>query len=95
MVGIHLGEVLPLLGQVVLCENRLDRASRLARSTIDALDWVNIEHFGALKIRLVLARMNAIDRANVDAGSVFGSDAGLSYYVGHKSSWARPECRAE
>jgi hypothetical protein len=27
--------------------------------------------------------MNAIDRAGVDAGGIFGSNTGFSYYIGH------------
>jgi hypothetical protein len=88
MVGVHLREMLPLLRQVVLRENRLDRAGWLASSAVDALDRVDIEHLGALKIGFVLARMYAIHRANVDASGVFRTDAGFGYYVCHKSSLA-------
>jgi hypothetical protein len=42
VLSVHRSEVLPLLGQIVLCENRLDRASRLARATIDALIGMDV-----------------------------------------------------
>src|SRR5262249_41844486 len=86
VVGVHLGEVFPLFGQVVLGEDRLDGTGRLARSTVDALGRVDIEHLGALEIGLILARMNAVDRADVYTSGVLGPDAGLGYYVSHKSS---------
>jgi hypothetical protein len=34
-------------------------------------------------IGFILFGMNAIDRAGVDAGGIFGSDARFCYYVGH------------
>jgi hypothetical protein len=88
MVRVDLGKVLPLLGQVVFGENRLDWTGRLARSTVYAFRRVYIEHFRALEIRFILSRMNAIYRANVHASGVLGADAGLGDYVSHKSSLA-------
>jgi hypothetical protein len=78
--------MLPLLRQVIFGEYGLNRTSWLARSTIDAFGRVYIEHFGALEVRLILARMNAVDRANINARRVFRAYAGLGYYVGHNSS---------
>jgi hypothetical protein len=42
VVSIHLCEMLPLLGEIVFGENRLDRASRFARATVNALVGVNV-----------------------------------------------------
>src|SRR5262249_9135618 len=88
VVGVDLGEVLPLLGQIIFSEDRLDGAGRLASSAVDALGWVNVEHFRALEIGFILARMNAINGADVNARGVFGAYAGLGYNVSHKSSLA-------
>ena len=42
------------------------------------------EHFGVGVLGLVLPRMDAVDRTDVDARSVLGADAGLADDVGHE-----------
>jgi hypothetical protein len=42
IVGIHLSEMLPLLGQIVFREDRLHWAGWLARATVDAFVRMNI-----------------------------------------------------
>src|SRR4029077_16393719 len=61
---LHVGlvEVLPLLRCVVLVEDRLDRADRLAGAAVDALVRVDVER--------ALALVDAVDRALLDAGLV-------------------------
>src|SRR5262245_27509843 len=66
---------LPLLGRVVLVEDRLDRADWLAGTTVDALVGVDVEH--------PLALVDAVDRTFVDAGPVLEVDARLGDDVGH------------
>src|SRR3954465_11061321 len=68
-------EGIPLLGERVLGEDRLDRALRLARAAVDALLRVDHEH----PVRLV----DAIDRTDVDAGLVLDVDARLADHVRH------------
>jgi hypothetical protein len=75
----------PLLGNEVGREDRLDRARRLARSAVDADVRVDVQQRLLLEIRLVLARVDAVDRADLDAGGVLGVDARLSNYVGQVS----------
>ena len=69
MNGSHLS------GQRVLREDRLDRALGLARTAVDAL--LGIDHEDPLGL------VDAVDRADVDAGSVFDVDAGLGDDVRH------------
>src|SRR5512132_1293215 len=69
------GEVLPLGGDVVVVEDGLHRADRLAGATVHALVGVDVEHAVAL--------VDAVDRALLDAGLVLDVDAGLGDDVGH------------
>src|SRR5690606_16022124 len=74
---VHVGVVvlLPLLGGVVLVEDRLDRADRLARTAVDALVGVDVQH--------PLALVDAVDRTFVDAGAVLDVHTRLGDHVGH------------
>src|SRR4029453_16880918 len=76
-------EVLPFVGHLVEGENRFHGARRHARAAIDALIRVDEELFGRLECRLVLPRMDAVHRANVDARRVLDADAGFRDHVGH------------
>src|SRR5262249_5643811 len=77
---VDLHERLPLLRQRVLGEDRLDRALRLAGAAVDALLRVDDEH----PVELV----DAVDRADVDAGAVFDVDTGLGDDVGHRTTYS-------
>jgi hypothetical protein len=83
IVGINGSEVLPLLGEIVFSEDRLDRASRLARAAVDALVGMDVQQFRALECLLVLARVNAVYRTNVHASRVLRPYAGFSDNVRH------------
>src|SRR3989304_3593921 len=85
-VGVDRREALPFLRQVFQREDRGHRADRHARSAVYALTGTDIE-LSLGRVRwLILARMGAVHRTNVHAGSVFGSDARLSYDVSHVPS---------
>ena len=81
---VDLDERLPLVGERVLREDRLDRALRLARAAVDAL--LRVDHEDPVGL------VDAVDRADVDAGAVFDVDAGLGDDVRHgpNSSEAQP-----
>ena len=68
-------ERLPLVRQCVFREDRLDGALRLTGAAVDALLRVDHEHPRGL--------VDAIDRADVDAGLVFDVDTGLGDDVRH------------
>ena len=80
---VDLHEGLPLLGQRVLGEDRLDGALRLAGAAVDALLRVDHEHPRGL--------VDAVDRADVDARAILDVDAGLRDHVGHRDSLYRGE----
>ena len=75
-LDVRLVVLLPLLGHVVLVEDRLDRADRLARPAVHALVRVDVEH--------PLALVDAVDRALVDAGTVEHVHARQGDDVGHR-----------
>src|SRR5262249_39377904 len=75
LFGVQLLELLPLVGKVVLVEDRLDRALRDARLAVDALLGVDVEHLRPF--------IEAIDRADDHAVGVFAVEARLGNDVGH------------
>jgi hypothetical protein len=85
VIGIHLYEVPPLLWSIIFGEDGLDRACRFARAAVDALIRVDVEHLGPLESVLVLAGVDAIYRANVNACRVLRSNAGFCDNVCHLS----------
>jgi hypothetical protein len=44
---------------------------------------MNVEHLGGFEGRLVLPRMDAINRTDVNAGAVLGPDARPTDDIGH------------
>src|SRR5262245_15909833 len=75
-------EVLQLIRQVVLVEDRLYRANRLACSAVHALIWVDVHHPRTL--------IDAVHWALVDARLVEQVDAALSDDVGHVRNSSYP-----
>jgi hypothetical protein len=75
VIGVDLYIIPPLLGHIFIAINRFHRAGGLTRAAIDALIRIDVEMVNGLEIRLILARMNAIYRANVNARGVFCADA--------------------
>src|SRR5712664_3855673 len=78
---VQLDEALPLLGGLVLREDRLHGAYRLARAAVDALVGMDVEH--------VLPFVDAVDRAYLDARLVLHVDARLGDDVRHSASRSR------
>src|SRR6478672_9272845 len=74
-VDVRGGVVAPLLRQVVLVEDRLDRADRFASPAVHALVRVDVEHPATL--------VDAVDRTLLDAGLVQDVDTRLGDHVGH------------
>src|SRR5262245_16167372 len=68
-LAVLVDERVPLLGQRAVREDRHHRAGRFARLTVDALVGVDVV--------LVLALVDAVDRADLDARLVLHPDAGL------------------
>jgi hypothetical protein len=85
MIGINLSKMLPLLREVIFGEDSLNWTRRLTSSAIYALIGVNVEHFCRLKISLVFARVNTIDRTDIHTSRVLCPYAGFRYNVSHLS----------
>ena len=81
--ALLLGEVGPLVGELVLGEAGVDGAGLDAGVAVDALVRVDEEHLDLVVVGLVGRRMDAVDGADLDAGVVLGSDAGLGDDIGH------------
>src|SRR4051812_24107978 len=83
VLDVDLGEPLPLVGQLVLGEARVDRARLDAGVAVDALLRVDVELLHLVVVRLLRRRMDAVDRAHLDARVVLRADARLGDDVGH------------
>src|SRR5438093_9807932 len=77
VVGVDLDEVLPLRRHLVLGEDGVDRALRLAGAAVDALIRVDVV------LLVVVGRVDAVDGADGHATGVLDSDAGFRNDVGH------------
>jgi hypothetical protein len=81
---VPLGVFFPLFRKVVERKNGRHRADRNAGAAVNAFYGINVEHLLGAELLRVFLGMNAIHRTGVDTGGVFGSNAGLGNYVGHK-----------
>jgi hypothetical protein len=81
IVGIHLDEVLQVLGQLVDRINRRRGANGYTSPTIDASSGIHKELRRLIEVRLVFSRMNAVHRAHVDAFGVLS--ASVRNNIGH------------
>src|SRR3954471_9105086 len=84
-VGVDLHEVPPLFGQIIFSEDGLHGTGRLAGATVNAFIRVDVEQFRSFKLRLILPRMNTIDRANVHACRVLRPYTGFRDNISHLS----------
>src|SRR6266481_2798084 len=85
-IGVDGGEALPLFRQVFQGKNGGYRANRNAGATIDAFRRVDIQLLFAVELRLILARVDAVDRADIHARGVFCANARLCDHVSHSTS---------
>ncbi len=81
-LDVGLVVVLPLVGQVVLVVDRLDRAHRFAGTAVDALVGVDVQRAVTL--------VDAVDRALVDARAVLDVHTRKGDHIRHSSSLVRP-----
>src|SRR5262245_8188007 len=83
VVGVARNEGLPLPGRLVEGENGLDGTGRHARTAVDALVGMNVQHLGRIELRLILARVDAVHRADVHACGILRTDAWLADDIRH------------
>src|SRR6516225_11696558 len=85
-VGVDGCETGPFVRQIFEREDGRHRTDRNAGTTVDAFRGVNVELCLCGELRFILARMNAVHRADIHAGGVFCADAGLGNHIGHSRS---------
>jgi hypothetical protein len=85
-VRVDRSVTLPFFREIFEGKNRSHRANRHARSAIDTFRGIDEQLLYPFVVGLILARVNAVDRANVNARGVFGADTGLGNYVCHSRS---------
>src|ERR1700730_2180961 len=85
-VGVDRSVALPLFGKVFECKNGRHGADGHASATIDAFRRIDVQLLFSLMLGFILARVNAVHRADVHAGAVFGPDARLGNHVSHSRS---------
>ena len=84
VVCVLLNIVLPLFREHVFVKNGSDGAGFYTQLTVDACFGIDVQHFGALEIIVILGGVNTINRADIDTRRVFGPDARLSNDVRHR-----------
>jgi DMSO/TMAO reductase YedYZ molybdopterin-dependent catalytic subunit len=85
VLGVDLGELRPLVGQLVLGKARVHRTGLHAGVAIDALLGVDVELLDLVVVGFLGRRVNAVDGTDLDARVVLRADAGLCDDVGHIS----------
>jgi hypothetical protein len=79
--------MLPFFRQGVVLEDSLNGTNRLAGPTINALYGVDVELTRLTEgFRLVLRRMNAVNRTDIHTGGIFYIYAGFSNRISQKPS---------
>ena len=71
------------------------RACGHAGATVDALIGVDVEHLGGRELGLVLPGVNAVHRANIDAGTVLGVDTRVGDDERHSAELTQKGLRCE
>jgi hypothetical protein len=79
VVGIDGDEVAPARGHGEIFVNGFYGADRQARATVNANTRIDVI------LLIILAGVNAIDRADIDARSVFLTDARFGYHIRHRT----------
>jgi hypothetical protein len=78
-----LREICPFIRQVVGGKDGRHRTDGHACTAVNALDWIDIQHFFPFEVRFIFFRMNAIHGAGIDARTILGSNARFCDYVSH------------
>src|SRR5258707_7397709 len=85
-IGVDGRETAPFLGQIFERKDGGHWTHRNACAAIDAFRGMDVKLRFRGEFRLILARMNAVHRADIHAGGVFCADAGLGDHVSHSRS---------
>src|SRR5216683_3639497 len=88
-VRVNRRKVGPLLRQIFQGKNRRHGTNRDTGATVNAFYGTDIQLRLGLECGFIFPRVNAIDRADVDACGVLRSDTGFSDYIRHSDSPSR------
>jgi hypothetical protein len=83
VIRIHPFKSVPSIRKIAFSTDRVDRTDWDACSAIDTLRWIDKEHRDGSKLWLVPCRMDALNRADINACGIFYSDAGFCNDVRH------------
>jgi hypothetical protein len=81
--------VSPLFRQIFQSKNRCHWTDRDAGAAVNAFHGTDVKLRLGLEFGFIFPRVDAIDRANINACGVLGSYTGLSDYVRHRDSPSR------
>jgi len=87
VVEVDLNIFFPLFGQIIRWEDRLHRTFVDAQTAVDACVRIDVELLRSVVTSSFLHWMNAINRADINARSVLGSNAGFSNHMRHECSF--------
>jgi hypothetical protein len=90
MVAINPDIILPFFGQFFFGKYGCHGTNGLACAAINTLIRIYVELHRICISLLILPWVNAIYRANINAGGVLNIDAGFGNYIGHRISSAFP-----
>jgi hypothetical protein len=95
MFCVNFDVLFPLIGDILIPKDGLDRASRLASAAIDALIGIDEELFCRLEFRLILARVYTINGADIDTGCVLCANARFANYISSHYAFLLPRYRLD
>jgi hypothetical protein len=82
-VGVNLNEMLPFFRSRRFFKDSCDRAGRFTSTAVNTFIRIDVKHFSLFESLLALRGMDAIDRADIYAGSILYTDARLGNNIGH------------
>ena len=82
-IRIHSFKSVPSIWKIAFSTDRVDRTDWGACSAIDTLHWIDKEHRDGSKIWLIPCRMDALNRADINACGIFYSDARFCNDIRH------------
>jgi hypothetical protein len=83
VIRIHPFKSVPSIRKIAFSTDRVDRTDWGACSAIDTVHWIDKEHRDGSKLWLIPCRMDALNRADINACGIFYSDAGFCNDVRH------------
>ena len=83
VIRIHPFKSVPSIWKIAFSTDRIDRTDWGTYSAIDTLHWIDKEHRDGSKLSLIPCRMDALNRADINACGIFYSDARFCNDIRH------------